>query len=203
MVRQPQTCYAKGPEGNLAYQVVGDGQTDLVNVPGWFSHVDLLWGDPGWASFVGELASFARVILYDKLGTGLSDPVDGVPTLESRTDDLRPVLDAAGSDPLEAVAASAKTPAPPPPPPPRQDTPPVPSCGDSIRPASPTSAYADVPARLPRVTTNKRNWHSLPLLKNRTLADEHRLGIRTPRSTCLKGINTASSAPEFVESSCR
>lgn len=98
MVRQPETRYAKGPEGNLAYQVVGDGPTDLVIVPGWFSHVDMLWGDPGWVSFVGELASFARVILYDKLGTGLSDPVNGVPTLESRADDLRAVLDAAGSD---------------------------------------------------------------------------------------------------------
>jgi class 3 adenylate cyclase/pimeloyl-ACP methyl ester carboxylesterase len=98
MVRQPETRYAKGPEGNLAYQIVGDGPTDLVIVPGWFSHVDLLWGDPGWVSFVGALASFARVILYDKLGTGLSDPVDGVPTLESRADDLRAVLDAANSD---------------------------------------------------------------------------------------------------------
>jgi pimeloyl-ACP methyl ester carboxylesterase len=98
MVRQPETHYAKGPEGNLAYQVVGDGPMDLVVVPGWFSHVDMLWGDPGWVSFVGELASFARVILYDKRGTGLSDPVDGVPTPESRADDLRAVLDAAGSD---------------------------------------------------------------------------------------------------------
>jgi class 3 adenylate cyclase len=98
MVRQPQTRYAKGPEGNIAYQVVGDGPMDLVVVPGWFSHVDMLWGDPGWASFVGEFASFARVILYDKRGTGLSDPVDGVPTLESRVDDLRAVLDAAGSE---------------------------------------------------------------------------------------------------------
>jgi class 3 adenylate cyclase/pimeloyl-ACP methyl ester carboxylesterase len=97
MARQPETRYAKGPQGNLAYQIVGDGPTDLVIVPGWFSHVDLLWGDPGWASFVGDLASFARVILYDKLGTGLSDPLDGVPTLEGRTDDLRAVLDAADS----------------------------------------------------------------------------------------------------------
>ena len=98
MVRQPETRYAKGPEGNIAYQVVGDGPTDLVVVPGWFSHVDMLWGDPGWVTFVGELASFARVILYDKLGTGLSDPVDAVPTLENRADDLRTVLDAASSD---------------------------------------------------------------------------------------------------------
>jgi pimeloyl-ACP methyl ester carboxylesterase len=97
MVRQPETRYAEGPEGKIAYQVVGDGPMDLVVVPGWFSHVDMLWGDPGWARFVGEFASFARVILYDKRGTGLSDPVDGVPTLESRVDDLRAVLDAAGS----------------------------------------------------------------------------------------------------------
>jgi pimeloyl-ACP methyl ester carboxylesterase/class 3 adenylate cyclase len=98
MVRQPETRYAKGPEGNIAYQVVGDAPIDLAIVPGWFSHVDMLWGDPGWTTFVGELASFARVILYDKRGTGLSDPVDGVPTLESRADDLRAVLDAAGSE---------------------------------------------------------------------------------------------------------
>ncbi len=97
MAQLPVTRYAKGPEGNVAYQVVGDGPIDLVVVPGWFSHVDMLWGDPGWKTFIEELASFARVILYDKRGTGLSDPVDGVPTLESRTDDLRAVLDAAGS----------------------------------------------------------------------------------------------------------
>jgi class 3 adenylate cyclase len=98
MVQQPETRYAQGPEGKIAYQVVGDGPIDLVVVPGWLSHVDLLWGDPGWASFVGELASFARVILYDKGGSGASDPVDGVPTLESRTDELRAVMDATGSD---------------------------------------------------------------------------------------------------------
>lgn len=96
MVRLPETHYAEGPGGNIAYQVVGDGPMDLVVVPGWFSHVDLHWNDPGWATFVGELASFARVVLYDKRGTGLSDPVEGVPTLESRVDDLRAVLDAAG-----------------------------------------------------------------------------------------------------------
>ena len=82
----------------MPIQVVGAAPIDLVVVPGWFSHVDMLWGDPGWVTFVGELASFARVILYDKRGTGLSDPVDGAPTMESRIDDLRAVLDAAGSD---------------------------------------------------------------------------------------------------------
>jgi class 3 adenylate cyclase len=98
MVQQPETRYAQGPEGKIAYQVVGDGPIDLVVVPGWFSHVDMLWGFPGWVTFVGEFASFARVILYDKGGSGASDPVDGVPTLESRTDELRAVLDATGSD---------------------------------------------------------------------------------------------------------
>jgi class 3 adenylate cyclase len=95
MVEQPQTHYAKGPEGNIAYQVVGDGPIDLVIVPGWVSHIDLMWSDPGWPIFIGGLASFARVILYDKRGTGLSDPVNQVPTLESRADDLLSVMDAA------------------------------------------------------------------------------------------------------------
>jgi class 3 adenylate cyclase len=97
MAQLPQTQYAKGPGGDIAYQVVGQGPIDLVVVPGWFSHVDMLWGHPGWASFIGDFASFSRVILYDKLGTGLSDPIDGVPTLENRIDDLRAVMDAAGS----------------------------------------------------------------------------------------------------------
>jgi hypothetical protein len=70
MVRQPETRYAEGPKGNLAYQVVGDGRIDLVVVPGWFSHVDLLWNDPGRTDLIGDFASFARAILYDKRGTG-------------------------------------------------------------------------------------------------------------------------------------
>jgi class 3 adenylate cyclase len=98
MARSPETHYAKGPGGDIAYQVVGDGPIDLVIVPGWVSHVDLMWVDPGWRRFNDELASFARVILYDKLGTGLSDPLVELPTLESRTDELRAVLDATGSD---------------------------------------------------------------------------------------------------------
>ncbi|HEX7426583.1 MAG TPA: adenylate/guanylate cyclase domain-containing protein [Mycobacterium sp.] len=98
MIDQPQTHYAKGPEGDIAYQVVGDGPMDLVVVPGWFSHIDLQWDNPLWRTYIGELASFARVILYDKRGTGLSDPVDGVPTVENRVDDLRAVMDAAGSE---------------------------------------------------------------------------------------------------------
>ena len=98
MAQLPQTQYAKGPGGDIAYQVVGDGPIDLVVVPGWFSHVDLLWADPGWKSFLDDLTSFARVILYDKLGTGLSDPVYRAPTLEEEVADLRAVLDAAESE---------------------------------------------------------------------------------------------------------
>ncbi len=96
MVDPPPTRYAKGPEGDIAYQVVGDGPMDLVVVPGWISHIDLQWDDPLRRTYIEELASFARVILYDKRGTGLSDPVYGVPTVENRVDDLRAVMDATG-----------------------------------------------------------------------------------------------------------
>jgi class 3 adenylate cyclase/pimeloyl-ACP methyl ester carboxylesterase len=98
MARKPETHYAKGPGGDIAYRVVGDGPIDLVIVPGWISHVDLLAADPGWSTFIAEFASFARVIQYDKLGTGASDPIVEVPTLESRADELHAVLDAADSD---------------------------------------------------------------------------------------------------------
>ncbi|OBF35563.1 hypothetical protein A5724_15380 [Mycobacterium sp. ACS1612] len=98
MVRQPDTHYAKGPNGNIAYQVVGDGPTDLVIVPGWFSHIDKQWENPLWRAYISEFATFARLVLYDKCGTGLSDPIDGVPTVENRADDLRAVIDAAGCD---------------------------------------------------------------------------------------------------------
>jgi class 3 adenylate cyclase len=98
MAREPETRYAKAAGGNVAYQVVGDGPLDLVVAPGWVSHVDLLWRDPGWERFIGGFASFARVILFDHRGTGLSDPVDRVPTLENRMDDLRAAMDAAGSE---------------------------------------------------------------------------------------------------------
>ncbi|GFG48987.1 adenylate/guanylate cyclase domain-containing protein [Mycolicibacterium agri] len=96
MVRIPDTLYATGPTGKIAYQVIGDGPIDLVIVPGWFSHIDKLWEYAEWRSFIEAFASFARVVVYDKSGTGLSDPVDGVPTVENRADDLRAVMDAAG-----------------------------------------------------------------------------------------------------------
>ena len=89
--------YTQAGDVNVAYQVVGDGELDLVLVQGFVSHLDLLWENPHMVRFLEGLASFARVILFDKRGTGLSDRSVGVPTLEERMDDVRAVMDAAGS----------------------------------------------------------------------------------------------------------
>ncbi len=97
-MQQPRTRYAKSDGVSVAYQVVGDGPFDLVFVPGFISHLDLQWGDPAVASFLKRLASFSRLIVFDKRGTGLSDPVSEVPTLEKRMDDVRAIMDAAGSE---------------------------------------------------------------------------------------------------------
>ncbi len=97
----PDTRYAKGAGGyNIAYQVVGEGAVDLVFVPGFVSHVELAWEWPDLARFLERLTSFSRLILFDKRGTGLSDrvPVSEIPTLEERMDDVRAVMDAAGSE---------------------------------------------------------------------------------------------------------
>jgi len=94
----PQTHYARSGEVNIAYQVVGDGPFDLVFVPGFVSHLDLQWADPRIARFLEKLASFSRLIMFDKRGTGLSDPVAGPAPLEDRMDDVRAVMDAAGSE---------------------------------------------------------------------------------------------------------
>lgn len=95
----PTTHYAKSGNLNIAYQVVGEGP-DLVYVPGWVSNVELMWDDPVLASLLRRLAGFARVILFDKRGTGMSDPVDesALPSLEDRMDDVRAVMDAVGSE---------------------------------------------------------------------------------------------------------
>jgi pimeloyl-ACP methyl ester carboxylesterase len=96
----PQTRYAKSGDVHIAYQVVGDGPLDLIFIPGWVSNVEECWEQPGLAAFLDRLASFSRLILFDKRGTGLSDRVanDRLPTLEERMDDLRAVQDAAGSE---------------------------------------------------------------------------------------------------------
>jgi pimeloyl-ACP methyl ester carboxylesterase len=95
----PETRYAKSGDVNIAYQVVGDGPFDLVYVPGWVSNIELVWEKPKPARFLERLASFSRLILFDKRGTGMSDRVstDRLPTLEQRMDDVRAVLDAVGS----------------------------------------------------------------------------------------------------------
>jgi pimeloyl-ACP methyl ester carboxylesterase len=92
--------YARSGDVNIAYQVVGEGPLDLVYVPGWVSNVELMWEETAMAHFLGRLASFSRLILFDKRGTGLSDRVsnDELPTLEQRMDDVRAVLEAVGSD---------------------------------------------------------------------------------------------------------
>jgi len=94
----PKTHYAQSGEVNIAYQVIGDGPFDLVFVPGFVSHLDMQWADPRVAHFLEKLASFSRLILFDKRGTGLSDPVAAPAPLEDRMDDVRAVMDAAGSE---------------------------------------------------------------------------------------------------------
>jgi pimeloyl-ACP methyl ester carboxylesterase len=93
---QIETRYAKSGELNIAYQVFGDGDLKLVLIPGWASNVENIWTLPEFAEFADKLAQFARVILLDRRGTGLSDPVVNPPTLEERMDDVRAVIDAAG-----------------------------------------------------------------------------------------------------------
>jgi pimeloyl-ACP methyl ester carboxylesterase len=96
----PETRYAKAGELSIAYQVVGEGPLDLVYVPGWISNVELMWEEPTLARFLRRLSSFSRLITFDKRGTGLSDrvPPAELPSLEERMDDLRAVLEAAGSE---------------------------------------------------------------------------------------------------------
>src|SRR5919109_1646457 len=94
----PKTSYAKSGDVNVAYQVLGEGPIDLVYVWGWLSHLDFQWMDPTVTSFLRRLAGFSRLIMFDKRGTGLSDPVGSAPTFEERMDDIRAVLDAVGSE---------------------------------------------------------------------------------------------------------
>ena len=104
----PRTEYARAGSLHIAYQVVGDGPFDLLWVPGWVSNVEAAWDEPELAAFLDRLASFSRLITFDKRGTGLSDPVPltDLPTLEERMEDVRAVLDAAGSDSAAAFGFS-------------------------------------------------------------------------------------------------
>jgi pimeloyl-ACP methyl ester carboxylesterase len=107
-VERPKTRYARSGDLHIAYQVVGDGPIDLVWIPGWFSHVEQSWEWLDIAAFFERLASFSRLIIFDKRGTGLSDPVPiSTPaTIEQRMDDVRAVMDAAGSERAALIGLS-------------------------------------------------------------------------------------------------
>jgi pimeloyl-ACP methyl ester carboxylesterase len=92
------TQYAKSGNVHIAYQIVGEGPIDLVWTPGWVSNVEGMWEIPALLPLIERLSSFARLIVWDKRGTGLSDPVADVPTLDERLDDLTAVMDAAQSE---------------------------------------------------------------------------------------------------------
>ncbi len=94
----PKTRYVRSGDVHIAYQVIGDGPIDLVYVPSWISQVEHYWDEPAVARYFQRIASFARLIMFDRRGTGLSDPIAGTPTLEEQMDDVVAVMDAAGSE---------------------------------------------------------------------------------------------------------
>jgi class 3 adenylate cyclase/alpha-beta hydrolase superfamily lysophospholipase len=94
----PETKYARSGDVHIAYQVIGDGPLDLVYVPTWISQVEHYWEEPTIARYFNRLASFTRLIMFDRRGSGLSDPVTAAPTLEEQMDDVVAVMDAAGSE---------------------------------------------------------------------------------------------------------
>ncbi len=106
--RAPETHYARSNDVNIAYQVTGNGPIDVVFVMGWVSHLEYFWEEPSFARFLSRLASFSRLILFDKRGTGLSDrvPLNQLPTLEQRMDDVRAVMEAVGSQRAALIGVS-------------------------------------------------------------------------------------------------
>ena len=106
MAEVPETRYVKSGDIHIAYQVFGSGPLDLVWVPGFLSHLELQWENPAWAHMLRRLGSFARVIMFDKPGTSLSDRLATIPTLEQRMDDVRAIMDAVGSERAALFAIS-------------------------------------------------------------------------------------------------
>jgi class 3 adenylate cyclase len=92
----PPISYARSGDLNLAYQIVGEGPADILMIPGWFSHLALDWEEPTWVRWCERLTSFARLVRFDKRGTGMSDRPPGIPTPDERMEDARAVMDAAG-----------------------------------------------------------------------------------------------------------
>ncbi|WP_292600717.1 alpha/beta hydrolase [Mesorhizobium sp.] len=111
-MRPIETRYALSGDVRIAYQVVGQGSFDLVFVPGFISNLDLHWEDEGYSRLLKRLSAFSRLILFDKRGTGLSDRIDArhLPSLETRMDDVRAVMDAAGSGRAALLGASEGAP---------------------------------------------------------------------------------------------
>ena len=105
---QPETHYVQNGDVNIAYQVIGEGNLDIVFVMGWISHLEYFWIEPNFAAFLNRLASFSRLILFDKRGTGLSDrvPLSQLPTLEQRMEDVHAVMDAVGSEKAALIGVS-------------------------------------------------------------------------------------------------
>lgn len=101
----PKTQYAKSGEVHIAYQVYGQGEKDLIFVPGFISQIEHYWEEPTWARWLTRLGKFARVVLFDKRGTGLSDRV-AVPPMDERMDDIRAVMDAVGMEKASVMGIS-------------------------------------------------------------------------------------------------
>ena len=93
----PETRYTNAGSVTIAYQILGSGPVDIVLVPGWVSNIDIFWEEPRVARFLRRIASYSRLILFDKRGTGMSDRVTDTPTLEERIEDVQAVMDAVGS----------------------------------------------------------------------------------------------------------
>lgn len=105
----PQTRYAKALDGtNLAYKVLGDGPVDLVYLQPWFSHIEYIWEESRYERFLRTFASFSRLIIFDRRGCGMSDPIpmDRPPDLETRMDDTRAVMNEVGSERAVVYGAS-------------------------------------------------------------------------------------------------
>jgi pimeloyl-ACP methyl ester carboxylesterase len=111
-MKPPETRYAKSGDVRIAYQVIGNGSIDLVFVPGFLSNLEVHWEDSGYSHLLQRLGTFTRLIQFDKRGTGLSDRVDNrhLPSLETRMDDVRAVMDAAGSGRAVLLGASEGAP---------------------------------------------------------------------------------------------
>jgi pimeloyl-ACP methyl ester carboxylesterase len=102
----PPILYARSGNANIAYQVVGEGPHDLLMIPGWVTHLGLDWNEPRWVRWFERMTSFARVVRFDKRGTGMSDRTPGVPTPDERMEDARAVMDAAGLERAHVIGWS-------------------------------------------------------------------------------------------------